>query len=155
MLPLIDLVGRILSFIIVIYGIVTLFVSGPSSIELIVLGIYLLLESLNIWVVILVILGIIFFPVICCVGCVYLCCCGKGLIDQNTLSIPEPAKATAQKIEQTDGECTICLQNLNLNEKIITMPCNIKHTFHEKCIMSWLRVSNSCPICRAPLPAAI
>jgi hypothetical protein len=44
-------------------------------------------------------------------------------------------------------QCTICLENLKLNEKLIILQC--KHIFHRECIKYWLlNQSTKCPICR-------
>lgn len=94
-----DLLGRLLSLATVIYGIVALITSHPSLPELAVLILYLALESINIWMVILVIVLIIFSPILCCVGCVYLVCTGgSAFIDRDSLSIPEPTAASAKII---------------------------------------------------------
>ena len=36
------------------------------------------------------------------------------------------------------------------NRVIIEMPC--EHTFHQECILPWLKEHNSCPKCRFELP---
>lgn len=44
-------------------------------------------------------------------------------------------------------ECSICLDILNNDtNKILT--CN--HIFHKKCIDTWLKRNNICPLCRDP-----
>lgn len=44
-------------------------------------------------------------------------------------------------------QCTICLENLKLDEKLIILQC--KHIFHRECIKYWLlNQSTKCPICR-------
>lgn len=41
-------------------------------------------------------------------------------------------------------ECTICLEELSENTRILT--CD--HGFHNKCILKWFNKSMECPICR-------
>uniref|UniRef100_A0A7S2R9H4 RING-type domain-containing protein n=1 Tax=Mucochytrium quahogii TaxID=96639 RepID=A0A7S2R9H4_9STRA len=49
-----------------------------------------------------------------------------------------------------DENCAICLNRYVVNEKVLSLPC--KHAFHEDCVINWLRLHNSCPNCRTPLP---
>lgn len=50
-----------------------------------------------------------------------------------------------------DDECVICRGNYEKGEKIIILPCNNKHYFHEACLVKWLEINCLCPICRANL----
>lgn len=42
------------------------------------------------------------------------------------------------------SECVICLNNIHIGKK--KLKCG--HTFHKKCIKTWLKDENTCPICR-------
>jgi hypothetical protein len=46
-------------------------------------------------------------------------------------------------------KCTICLMELSEGTDVILLPC--EHIFHEKCIIKWLKVHNTCPLCRYEL----
>ena len=46
-------------------------------------------------------------------------------------------------------KCTICLMELSEGTDAILLPC--EHIFHEKCITKWLKVHNTCPLCRYEL----
>ena len=48
--------------------------------------------------------------------------------------------------EQT---CNVCLENFNAGQ--ITMKLDCGHYFHEKCITHWLKMRNTCPVCRHEL----
>ncbi|CAG9314135.1 unnamed protein product [Blepharisma stoltei] len=48
-----------------------------------------------------------------------------------------------------DHSCSICAIDYEENDKIIILPCNIRHFFHEKCINKWLSITPKCPVCRA------
>lgn len=50
--------------------------------------------------------------------------------------------------DQTSSEiCCICIQNLK--EDIVTTSCG--HSFHNNCILEWLKRKHSCPLCQATL----
>ena len=49
-------------------------------------------------------------------------------------------------LENLINECSICLEQYKLNEKIIKLDC--EHIFHKSCINLWFQNNNSCPICR-------
>lgn len=49
--------------------------------------------------------------------------------------------------ELIDTDCNICMDHFVYRQYKRTLPkCN--HTFHKKCIDSWLKKNSSCPICR-------
>ena len=43
-------------------------------------------------------------------------------------------------------ECCICYTEYNTDETVSSLRC--KHTFHSECINTWLKSSETCPICR-------
>ncbi|KAM0861197.1 hypothetical protein ACQ4PT_046056 [Festuca glaucescens] len=50
-----------------------------------------------------------------------------------------------------DGEeCAVCKDGVAAGERVKRMPCS--HRYHEECIVPWLQVRNSCPLCRFELP---
>lgn len=64
------------------------------------------------------------------------------------------SRSTIERLEQKsscsardcDGLCCICLEELNIAEKVMAIPCS--HLFHSRCIIEWLEMNNSCPLCR-------
>ncbi|XP_022153856.1 E3 ubiquitin-protein ligase SIRP1-like [Momordica charantia] len=48
-------------------------------------------------------------------------------------------------------QCSVCLDDFEVNAEAKEMPC--KHKFHTGCIMPWLELHSSCPVCRHQLPA--
>ena len=51
--------------------------------------------------------------------------------------------------EFSEQSCNVCLENFNKGQ--ITMQLDCGHYFHEKCIIHWLKMRNTCPVCRHEL----
>ncbi|KAM0905520.1 hypothetical protein ACQ4PT_017343 [Festuca glaucescens] len=52
--------------------------------------------------------------------------------------------------EARERECAVCMQDFEGGDTLRRLPCS--HSFHERCIFDWLRVSRACPLCRHRLP---
>ncbi|CAF0727245.1 unnamed protein product [Adineta steineri] len=50
---------------------------------------------------------------------------------------------------KSDEKCSICLKEFELNSTT-ELPCH--HKFCKNCIIQWLNLVNSCPMCRIELP---
>ncbi|VDM46026.1 unnamed protein product [Toxocara canis] len=50
------------------------------------------------------------------------------------------------------GLCPVCICEWERDEsvRLVRMPCG--HILHERCILPWLKRTNSCPVCRHELP---
>ena len=56
---------------------------------------------------------------------------------------------------ESETMCAICYEGLESagGGRVVTMPCDASHVFHEACIKQWLlRHDDSCPLCRRHLP---
>ncbi|XAR68930.1 Ubiquitin--protein ligase [Bertholletia excelsa] len=62
-----------------------------------------------------------------------------------------PTVQIAASYVATDSQCAVCIELFEINTEALEMPC--KHIFHSDCIVPWLSVRNSCPVCRQELPA--
>ncbi|CAN8259495.1 unnamed protein product [Cochlearia groenlandica] len=47
-------------------------------------------------------------------------------------------------------QCTVCLDGFEIGIEAKEMPC--KHVFHRECLLPWLELHSSCPVCRYLLP---
>lgn len=71
----------------------------------------------------------------------------SGLTAEQLNQLPRhaPSSCTAG-----DDTCSICLSTFSeCEESCCTLPCC--HTYHHACIVQWLTVSSSCPLCKAPV----
>lgn len=48
-----------------------------------------------------------------------------------------------------ENSCSVCKDLFEVKQTAIKLPC--KHTYHDDCIMPWLKERNSCPTCRFEL----
>ncbi|PON42395.1 43kDa postsynaptic protein [Trema orientale] len=75
--------------------------------------------------------------------------------DPNRYGTP-PAKKEAVEALPTVAikenlQCSVCLDDFEAGAEAKQMPC--KHKFHSECILPWLELHSSCPVCRFQLPA--
>jgi E3 ubiquitin-protein ligase RNF115/126 len=81
--------------------------------------------------------------------------------DPNRYGTPPAAKAAVASLPdvavsadmmQADGgaQCAVCMDDFHLGAAAKQLPC--KHVFHKDCIVPWLDLHSSCPVCRFELP---
>lgn len=80
--------------------------------------------------------------------------------DPNRYGTPPASKSAVEGLpvitisEQLLGsdssQCAVCKDTFELGEEAKQMPC--KHIYHSDCIIPWLELHNSCPVCRYELP---
>lgn len=47
---------------------------------------------------------------------------------------------------EAQRDCPVCQEDFHLGDQMVRMPC--KHRFHEPCIVEWLKINGTCPVCR-------
>ncbi|CAA6672474.1 unnamed protein product [Spirodela intermedia] len=58
---------------------------------------------------------------------------------------------TETDVADNNNLCAVCKVEISVDEKVKQLPC--LHHYHAECILPWLRMRNTCPLCRFELPA--
>jgi len=81
------------------------------------------------------------------------------LMEQSNGDKPVPAPddviARLPRTKVTAGspllsqDCAVCKDGFEVTQDTISLPCN--HSFHDECILPWIKSSGTCPVCRFEL----
>ncbi|GMI86719.1 hypothetical protein HRI_002341300 [Hibiscus trionum] len=71
-----------------------------------------------------------------------------GMVPTRESSVKEMGRTV--KVEDGEGDCTLCLEGFEVRPNVAQMPCS--HMFHSECIEEWLKQSHYCPVCRFEMP---
>ncbi|KAK1303161.1 E3 ubiquitin-protein ligase RING1 [Acorus calamus] len=64
-------------------------------------------------------------------------------------SLPD-IQITQEMLASDSAQCAVCKDEFEVGAKAKQMPC--QHIYHQECIVPWLELHNSCPVCRYELP---
>lgn len=80
--------------------------------------------------------------------------------DPNRYGTPPAAKSAVEALPSINvdeallksdlAQCAVCMDDFEMGIVVKQMPC--KHVYHQDCILPWLELHNSCPVCRYELP---
>ncbi|XP_033132307.1 E3 ubiquitin-protein ligase SIRP1 isoform X1 [Brassica rapa] len=76
--------------------------------------------------------------------------------DPNRYGTPPAQKEAVEalasvKIQEPTLQCSVCLDEFEIGVEAKEMPC--EHKFHGECLLPWLELHSSCPVCRYELPS--
>ncbi|GAV72272.1 zf-RING_2 domain-containing protein/zf-RING_3 domain-containing protein, partial [Cephalotus follicularis] len=75
---------------------------------------------------------------------------GTPPASKSAIESLKTVKVTEQVMESEMNQCAVCKDAFERGNEVKQMPC--KHIYHEECILPWLEMHNSCPVCRYELP---
>ncbi|XP_037083591.1 E3 ubiquitin-protein ligase RNF115-like [Pollicipes pollicipes] len=58
-----------------------------------------------------------------------------------------PRVAVTQQHVDASLQCMVCFEDYTLNETVRQLPC--QHLYHSDCIVPWLELHGTCPVCRS------
>ncbi|KAM9368340.1 E3 ubiquitin-protein ligase RNF115 [Phaethornis superciliosus] len=73
---------------------------------------------------------------------------GPPPADKEKISSLPTVTVTQEQVD-TGLECPVCKEDYTLAEQVRQLPCN--HFFHSNCIVPWLELHDTCPVCRKSL----
>ena len=57
-----------------------------------------------------------------------------------------PSVKIDQKVLEKNANCAVCFEDFSLGEEARLLECG--HCFHTDCIVPWLELHGTCPVCR-------
>lgn len=110
----------------------------------------------------LLLLGYLYYTFPCWACCLFCLCLPVVFYGISKWSHYLRTAATEKQVNELvdrplraeeDHDCPICAATFSTGEVVSQMPCDERHFFHTDCIVGWLRVNPTCPICRFPQPS--
>jgi len=75
-------------------------------------------------------------------------CTGPPPLDVKKIEQIPTVRITKEQVDKT-LQCTVCMEDYRVGETVRKLPC--QHHFHNDCIVPWLELHCTCPICRKSL----
>ncbi|CAD6242563.1 unnamed protein product [Miscanthus lutarioriparius] len=75
--------------------------------------------------------------------------CGRPAAKAAVEALPTVVVAEADAA-RGDAQCAVCKDGVEAGERARRLPC--AHLYHDGCILPWLAIRNTCPLCRHELP---
>ena len=82
------------------------------------------------------------------VAAIYHCCNHGGVQISNSVLSRLLKIPYNPEVLKGFTDCPICQECFSKNDELITLPCDPRHYFHNRCIKEWLVQNAVCPICR-------
>uniref|UniRef100_A0A087XSM5 RING-type E3 ubiquitin transferase n=1 Tax=Poecilia formosa TaxID=48698 RepID=A0A087XSM5_POEFO len=74
---------------------------------------------------------------------------GPPPAEQEMISLLPSVCVSQEQIADCRLECPVCREEYSLSESVRKLPCH--HFFHSDCIVPWLELHDTCPVCRKSL----
>ena len=75
----------------------------------------------------------------------------QGPPPANHSQLSQLGSIIQQEIPEDLLECPVCKEIFQKEEDLALLPCT--HIFHKECVVTWLNMHNSCPVCRISIPS--
>lgn len=70
---------------------------------------------------------------------------GPPPLNQKEIALIPTVQVTADDVAK-NTQCSVCMEDFRLSEPVRKLPCT--HLYHTDCIVPWLQMHGTCPICR-------